>query len=108
MRKAAAALIGLLVLTGCSDEPSEKDMRTAVEGLARQRLERQGKTYHPFLSFRKQGCIEGKSEPGDYDCYYYAIIPFAGAWQNLEVNGKGRFKRKGKGFDFVDLGAQPR
>jgi hypothetical protein len=108
MRLAGGALACLLVLTGCGGEPSEGDMRSAIEAHARAQLSKTGKPYHEFLDFRKQGCIAGKTKSGEYDCYYAAVIPVNGSNNPMSVNGKGRFRKEGGGFSFEDLGAQPR
>lgn len=107
MRKALAAVC--LLLAGCTGEPSESEMRTAVEAYTRVSLGHQGKTFHEFLDFRKQGCIAGKTKAGEFDCYYAAVIPPTGPGQSVPVNGKGRFHRDDhKNLIFEDLGAQPR
>lgn len=108
MRKAIAVAVCLL-LAGCNGEPSESEMRSAVEASTRVSLARQGKTFHEFMDFRKQGCIEGKTKRGEFDCYYYAVVPPTGQGQAIAVNGKGRFHHdEQKKLIFEDLGAQPR
>lgn len=108
MRIAAIAL-ACLALAGCSGEPSESDMRAAVETNTRRTLEAQGRPgFRQFDVFRKQGCVETKGKPGLYDCYYAAtFVPQPGE-KPLTVNGKGRFQATDKGLRFEDLGAQPR
>jgi len=104
-----AAVIACLLLAGCSGEPSETDMRKAVEDSTRRSLEAQGRPgFRQFDSFRKQGCVDTKDKPGHHDCYYAAtFVPQPGG-RPLTVNGKGRFRKTEKGMAFEDLGAQPR
>ena len=100
----AAAGLGL---SGCSDEPSEADMRAAVEAHSRKALAGRG-AFTGFTEFRKQGCVGSKKAPGSYDCYYSAtLIPEPGG-QPRTVNGKARFTPSDAGMTFQDLGAQPR
>lgn len=102
-------LLGALPLAGCSDEPSESEMRTAVEGATRRKLEAAGRPpLRQFDAFRKQGCVTTKTQAGQYDCYYAATFPAQPGLPPLTVNGKGRFSRKDKSLLFEDLGAQPR
>ncbi|AWK86722.1 hypothetical protein [Azospirillum thermophilum] len=102
-------LLSLLALAGCSGEPAEGDMRTVVEAHTRRALERQGNAaFRSFDSFRKQGCVEAKTAPGKYDCYYAATFAPQPGGKPLTVNGKGRFHQTDKGLQFEDLGAQPR
>jgi hypothetical protein len=108
MRIAAVAL-ACLALVGCSGEPSESDMRKAVEATTRRTLEAQGRPgFRQFDVFRKQGCVETKGRPGLYDCYYAATFAPQPGEKPLTVNGKGRFQQTDKGVTFEDLGAQPR
>ncbi len=108
MRIAAAAL-ACLALAGCSGEPSEADMRKAVEATTRRTLEAQGRSgFRQFDTFRKQGCVATKGKPGLHDCYYAATFPPQPGERLLTVNGKGRFRKTDQGVAFEDLGAQPR
>ncbi|HEY0834628.1 MAG TPA: hypothetical protein VGE72_12030 [Azospirillum sp.] len=112
VRLAAAGLaIGLMVLglAGCSGEPSEADMRKAVESVTRAKLDAMGRTgFRAFDAFRKQGCVDAKDKPGQHDCYYAATFAPQPGQPPLTVNGKGRFQRTDAGLRFEDLGAQPR
>lgn len=84
-------------------------MRSSVEAFTRRSLERQGNAgFRGFDSFRKQGCVDAKTDPGKYDCYYAATFAPQPGQPPLTVNGKGRFHRGDKGLVFEDLGAQPR
>ncbi|HRJ61081.1 MAG TPA: hypothetical protein PKZ97_11350 [Azospirillaceae bacterium] len=104
---AAALAVAALGLAGCSEEPSESDMRAAVEAHARKALAGKG-AFTGFTDFRKQGCVESKKAPGSYDCYYAAtLIPEPGG-ASRTVNGKARFTPSDAGMTFQDLGAQPR
>lgn len=104
-----AALVLLSVLTGCSGEPSESQMRAAVETHTRRALERQGQgSFKAFDVFRKQGCVDTKDKPGQHDCYYAASFSPQPGQPQMSVNGKGRFYEGTKGLVFEDLGAQPR
>ena len=105
----AAAVLACLALAGCSGEPSESDMRKAVETTTRRTLEAQGRPgFRQFDVFRKQGCVETKGKPGLHDCYYAATFSAQPGDKPLTVNGKGRFQKTDKGVQFEDLGAQPR
>lgn len=103
-----ALLLPLLLLAGCSDEPSEEAMRAQVEAHTRATLKQQGRGISGFSDFRKQGCVSSKSVEGAYDCYYAATIPATAGAPATAVNGKGRFRRTDQGLEFKDLGAQPR
>lgn len=84
-------------------------MRSAVETATRRALERQGNaSFRSFDVFRKQGCVDAKTDPGKYDCYYAATFVPRPGQPPLTVNGKGRFHHTDKGLAFEDLGAQPR
>lgn len=109
MRRAAIAL-ACLALAGCSGEPSEADMRKAVEASTRRALDAQGRPgFRQFDVFRKQGCLETKGgRAGQYDCYYAATFAPQPGDKPLTVNGKGRFLMTDQGLQFEDLGAQPR
>ena len=85
------ALLACLTLAGCSDEPSEGEMRTVVESATRRKLEASRVPFGRFDVFRKQGCVTTKT-----------------GTPPLTVNGKGRFTRKNSSLLFEDLGAQPR
>ena len=105
----AAATLACLALVGCSGEPSEADMRKAVEATTRRTLEAQGRPgFRAFDEFRKQGCVETKGKPGLHDCYYAATFAPQPGQKPLTVNGKGRFRKTDQGVAFEDLGAQPR
>lgn len=108
MRRLAFSLIACLSLTGCSDEPSESEMREAVEAHTKAVQQRAGRPFQTFAAFRKQGCVDDKKSPGYWDCYYAATIPGGPSSDKMDVNGKGRFRRDSKGLSFEDLGAQPR
>lgn len=108
MKRALALLVLLPGLSACSGEPSESDMRTLVEAHTRRAVERQGHVFRSFDVFRKQGCVDGKDKPGQYDCYYAATFSPQPGKPQMSVNGKGRFYNDGKGLVFEDLGAQPR
>ncbi|HYG89619.1 MAG TPA: hypothetical protein VD978_25565 [Azospirillum sp.] len=104
-----AALLACLTLTGCSDEPSEADMRKAVEDTTRRKLEAQGRPgFRHFDAFRKQGCVDARDKSPQHDCYYSATFTPQPGQPPLTVNGKGRFRKTDKGVAFEDLGAQPR
>lgn len=107
MMAAAALAAATLGLAGCSDEPSESDMRAAVEAHTRKALAGKG-TFTGFTDFRKQGCVESKKAPGSYDCYYAATLVSEPGAQPRVVNGKARFTPSDAGMTFQDLGAQPR
>jgi len=104
------ALLACLLLSACSGEPSESDMRTLVETHTRKTLESQGRGgFKQFEAFRKQGCVDNKvKQSGQFDCYYAATFAAQPGRAALTVNGKGRFTRTDKGLAFEDLGAQPR
>ncbi|HYD65821.1 hypothetical protein [Azospirillum sp.] len=103
------ALAAVLGLGGCSGEPSEADMRKAVEGATRAKLDAMGRGgFRSFDVFRKQGCVDAKDRKGAYDCYYAATFAPQPGEKPLTVNGKGRFEKAGGGLKFEDLGAQPR
>lgn len=104
---AVAMLAAALGLAGCSEEPSESDMRAAVEAHSRKALAGRG-TFTGFTEFRKQGCVESKKAPGAYDCYYSATLSPEPGGQPRTVNGKARFTPSETGMSFQDLGAQPR
>lgn len=105
----AAALAAVAGLAGCSGEPSEADMRTAVEGATRAKLDATGRGgFRSFDVFRKQGCVDAKDRKGAYDCYYAATFAPQPGEKPLTVNGKGRFQKAGGTLTFEDLGAQPR
>ena len=109
MRIAAATILACLALTGCSGEPSESDMRKAVEANTRRTLEAQGRPgFRQFDIFRKQGCVETKGKAGQHDCYYAATFSPQPGQPPLTLNGKGRFRPTDQGVAFEDLGAQPR
>ncbi|MFD1625819.1 hypothetical protein [Azospirillum griseum] len=109
MKPAFAFLaLSLPLLTGCSGEPSESEMRNLVEGHTRKALERQGIPFRAFDGFRKQGCVDSKEKPGQHDCYYAATFSPQPGQPQMTVNGKGRFFNGSKGMVFEDLGAQPR
>ena len=102
------AVMGLFLLGGCSDEPSESDMRELVEANTAKEVTRAGRPFTGFTEFRKQGCVDSRHAPGAFDCYYLAtFIPAPGA-KPLTVNGKARFTRTDKGLTYRDLGAQPK
>lgn len=101
-------LLGCLLVAGCSDEPSEKEMRAAVEGHTRAAMSKAGRPFQTFSNFRKQGCVTNKTAAGEYDCYYAATIPATPSSDPVTVNGKGRFRKTDKGLAFQDLGAQPK
>lgn len=102
-------MLACLALTGCSGEPSESDMRKAVETATRRSLEAQGRPgFRQFDVFRKQGCVDTKGKPGQHDCYYAATFAPHPGQPPLTVNGKGRFRMTDQGVAFEDLGAQPR
>ncbi|WP_035692377.1 hypothetical protein [Azospirillum halopraeferens] len=103
-----SALLACLLLTACSGEPSEAEMRTAVEAHTRRTIESQGRSFSRFDAFRKQGCVTAKSRPDGYDCYYAATLQPLPGQPTLTVNGKGWFRRTDRGMEFADLGAQPR
>lgn len=103
----AALFVAATVLSGCGGEPSEAEIRAAVEAHSRKALAGRG-AFSGFTDFRKQGCVDSQKAPGAYDCYYSAtLVPEKGA-DPLTVNGKARFAKTEKGFSFQDLGAQPR
>lgn len=102
------AVLACLTLAGCSDEPSEGEMRTVVENATRRKLEASRVPFAQFDVFRKQGCVNTKTQPGQYDCYYAATFTPQAGTPPLTVNGKGRFTRKNSSLLFEDLGAQPR
>lgn len=95
-------------LAGCSDEPSEAEMRTVVENATRRKLEASRIPFRQFEVFRKQGCVTTRTQAGQYDCYYAATFSPQAGTPPLTVNGKGRFTRKNSSLLFEDLGAQPR
>jgi len=108
MRRFAFSLVVCLTLAGCSGEPSESEMRTAVEAYTRTAQKQAGRPFQSFSAFRKQGCVDDKKASEFWDCYYAATIPAGPAWNKMDVNGKGRFRRDAKGLSFEDMGAQPR
>lgn len=102
------AVVGLLLLAGCSGEPSESDMRKAVEAETAKSVTAAGRPFTGFTEFRKQGCVDSRHAKGAFDCYYSAtFVPSPGA-KPLTVNGKARFTPTDKGLTYQDLGAQPR
>lgn len=105
LRPPPALLIGCALLAGCSGEPSESEIRSAVEAHTRRAM---GAAFTGFDAFRKQGCVDAKDAPGFTDCYYAATIPAQPGRKAMEVNGKGRFQRTERGLSFQDLGAQTR
>jgi hypothetical protein len=107
LRGAMCLVIAAAMLAGCSDEPSEDDMRKAVENHSRKALAGKG-TFSGFSDFRKQGCVDSKKAPGAFDCYYAATLTPEPGGKPLTVNGKARFTASEKGLTFQDLGAQPR
>ena len=107
MRAAIGLAMAAVLLTGCSDEPSESDMRAAVENHSSKTLAGRG-TFSGFSDFRKQGCVDSKKAPGAFDCYYSATLTPEPGSKPLTVNGKARFTPTDKGLSFQDLGAQPR
>ena len=102
------ALLACLLLAGCSDEPSEAEMRSAVEAHTRRSLEAQGRSFTRFDDFRKQGCVAAKSHADGFDCYYAATLQPQPGQLTLTVNGKAWFARTDRGMAFADLGAQPK
>ena len=108
MERIVVVLAACLALAGCSDEPSEGDMRTAVEAYTRASQIKAGRPFQTFTMFRKQGCVTNKTVAGEHDCYYAATIPATASSDPVTVNGKGRFRKTDKGLTFQDLGAQPK
>jgi len=63
--------------------------------------------FKTFDSFRKQGCVDTRDQPGWFDCYYNASFAPAQGMAKVTVNAKGRFKKADAGYLFQDLGAMP-
>ena len=108
LTRAILLAVSVILLVGCSDEPSNDDMHKLVEEhVSKQFTIKKIKGFSGFVDFRKQGCVKNKEKTGYFDCYYSFTFPPMPGRQQSTFNGKGQFYRTDKGLSYREISAMP-